>query len=125
MQRPGQEVPVAQDLRQEAREARLHHINNDHEDNQHNDGHTDADQDLPAGHRQAKYSQRGYQEAQDKIEDGKPAVFGRTVPQASSQPDWQPHEGDWIPNYDTHDVEEEMAKCNLEKQKKTRQMVSH
>lgn len=97
MQGPGQKVPAAQEPGQEARAARLHHIDNDDKDNQHNDGHTDADQDLPASQRQAEYTQRQNQEAQEEIEGGKPAVFGRMVSQPSGQPDGHPREGDWIP----------------------------
>lgn len=58
VQGSGQKVPVAQDLRQEARQVRLHQIDNDRKDNQRDDGHANTDQDFPAGHRQAKYSQR-------------------------------------------------------------------
>lgn len=97
VQGPGQKVPAAEDLGQVAGATRLHHIDNDHTDNQRNDGHADADQDLPSGQRQAEYSQRGRQEAQQEVEDGKPAVFGRMVPQPSGQPDGHPREGDWIP----------------------------
>lgn len=97
-QGPGQEVPAAQELGQVPRTTRLHHVDNDHQDDEHNDGHADANQDEPAGHRKAEHRQREYQEAQDEIEGGKPAVFGRMVPQSSGQPDGHPHEGDWIPN---------------------------
>lgn len=97
VQGPGQKVPAAEDLGQIAGAARLHHIDNDHKDNKHNDGHTDTNQDLPAGQRQAKYTQREHQEAQEEVEGSKPAVFGRMVPQPSGQPDGHPHERDWIP----------------------------
>lgn len=97
MQGPGQKVPAAEDPGQEAGAARLHHIDNDHKDNQHNDGSADADQDLPASQREAKHSQRENQKAQDEVEGSEPAVFGRMVPQPSGQPDGNPCEGDWIP----------------------------
>lgn len=48
VQGPGQKVPVAEELGQEARAARLHHVDNDQEDSQHNDGHANANQDFPA-----------------------------------------------------------------------------
>lgn len=97
VQGPGQEVPGAQDPGQEAGTASLHHVDNDHKDDQHNDGHADADQDLPAGYRQAEHSQRQNQEAQEEVEGGEPTVFGRMVPQPPGQPDGHSHEGDWIP----------------------------
>lgn len=84
VQRPGQEVPAAQHLGQEARAARLHHVDHDHEDNQHDYGHAHADHGDPAGHGQAKHGQRDDQETQDEIEDGEPAVFRRAVTQPSS-----------------------------------------
>lgn len=124
VQRLGQKLPGAEQLGQVARAARLHHIDNDHKDNQHNDGHADANQDLPAGQRQAEHSHGHNQEAQDEVEGGKPAVLGRMVSKPSGQPDGHPHEGDWIPQQDTHDVEEEMTKCNLEENTEDIQTVS-
>lgn len=82
-QRAWQEVPVVEELGQKARAARLHHIDDDNNDDQHNDGHADADQDLPASQGQAEHTQRQHQEAQDEVEAGKPSVFGRLVPQPS------------------------------------------
>lgn len=58
VQGPWQKVPVTEELWQVAGAARLHHVDNDHKDDQHNDGHADADQDLPASQRQAEYRQR-------------------------------------------------------------------
>lgn len=84
VQRPGQEVPAAQHLGQEARAAGLHHVDHDHEDNQHDYGHAHADHGDPAGHGQAKHGQRDDQETQDEIEDGEPAVFRRAVAQPTS-----------------------------------------
>lgn len=55
VQGPGQEVPVAQEVGQVAGASRLHHVDDDHEDNQHNDGHANAHHDLPASERQAKH----------------------------------------------------------------------
>lgn len=57
-QRPRQKVPVAQGGGQAARAAALHHIDNDHEDDQHDDRHTNTGQNLPASQRQAEYSER-------------------------------------------------------------------
>lgn len=84
VQRPGQEVPAAQHLGQEAWPARLHYVDDDHKDKQNDDGHTHADHHDPAGHGQPKHSQRDHQETQDEIEDGKPAVFRCAVTQPSS-----------------------------------------
>lgn len=113
VQRTGQKVPVAQETGQVAWATRLHHIYNDHRNDQNNDGHTNTNQDLPARQWQAKYSQRHHQEAKEEVECSKPPVFGRAVPQSSGQPDGYPCEGDRIPQHDTHNVEEEMTKCNL------------
>lgn len=115
VQGPGQKLPVAEELGQVAWAVRLHYVDNNRSDNYSNNRHANADQDLPTSHRQSKYGQGENQEDQDEVDDGKPAVFGGFVPQPSGQPDGQPHEGDWVPQYDAKDVEEEMAKCNLEK----------
>lgn len=96
-QGPGQKVPGAEDARQIVGAARLHHVYNDHKDNQQNDGHADADQGLPARQRQAKNRERENQEAQDEVESSKPTVFGRSVPQSPGQPDGHPCDGDRIP----------------------------
>lgn len=113
VQRPRQEVPAAQHPGQVARPAGLHHVDHDHKDDQHHDGHAHAHHGDPAGHGQAEHGQGDDQEAQDEIEDGEPAVFGRAVPQPPSEPYRYSHEGDWVPDDDTHDIEEEMAESNL------------
>lgn len=80
VQRPGQEVPGAENLWQIAGPARLHHIDNDYKDDQSHDGHADADHDFPSGQGQAEHRQRKYQEAQEEVKGSKPAVFGCPVP---------------------------------------------
>lgn len=97
VQRSWQEVPSAQDFGQEAWAAGLHDIYNDHKDDQCNDGHANANQNLPTGQRQAKDAEGQHQEAQEEVEGSEPTVFGGMVPQASGQPDGHPHEGDGIP----------------------------
>ena len=114
MQGAGQEVPGAQHSGQEPCAAFLHHVDHDGEDNQHHHRHANAHQCLPAGQRQAKHCQGQDQEAQEEVERGEPAVFGRAVAQGPGQPDGQPGEGYGVPQQDAHDVEEEMTQCDLE-----------
>lgn len=121
---PRQEFPGAEAFREEAGAARLHHVDDDDEDDQQDDGSADAQQDRPAGQRQAEHAQGEDQEAQDEVEAGKPAVFGCFVAKASGQPDGHPHERDGVPEQDPHDVEEEVAQCNLQQEQHTHMGMS-
>lgn len=52
-QRSWQKVPVLEELGQKSRAPRLHDVDYDHNDNQHNNGHTDTNKNLPASDGQA------------------------------------------------------------------------
>lgn len=80
-----QEVPGSQDGRQKAGEVRLHDVNYHHHNERHRYRYPDAHQDLPAGDGESQNQQRQNEKAQDKIDDGKPAVLGCAVAQSFGQ----------------------------------------
>ena len=87
-----------------------------HDDYQHEEHrYTNAYQHWPASHRQAEDQERQKEEAEDDVDNSKPAVGGSDVAKAFSQPDRDAGEGDWVPQSDARDVEKEVHKCNLEK----------
>lgn len=87
VERLRQKVPVAEEPGQEVRPSGLCHVDDDNNDDERNDWHAHPDQHLPASHRQAENSQGDDQEAQNEVEDSKPAILGCPVPQSSGQPD--------------------------------------
>ena len=61
--------------------ARLHGVDDDHTDDQCDDGHAHANQDLPASDGEAQHGDRDEKEAQHQVDGGEPAVLGRVVAQ--------------------------------------------
>lgn len=112
--RPGQEVPASQQLRQELRAMWLQDVDDHDAQDEHHNGHTHADQDLPAGDGQAEHGEWDDEKAQNQVDNGKPAVFGCVVAQALSQADGHACERDGIPEDDPKNVEEEVAQGYLE-----------
>lgn len=113
MHAQGQEIPVPELQRQDARAAGLQHPDAHDQEHQQDDGHAHAHQHWPARQRQAEHRQRGQEEEEDEVEDREPAILGRDVAQAFSQTDGQSGEWDWVPQQDSGDVEEKMAQGNL------------
>lgn len=114
-QRRGQEVPAAEEWRQEPRAAFLHDVHQHHNDGKDQQGHSNPHQHRPARDGEAQDRQREEEKAQEEIQRCEPAVLGRAVAQSFGQSDGDAREGDGIPQQDPADVEEEVTERNLEK----------
>lgn len=97
VQWPGKEVPVAQHRKQETRTSWLHDVHHNHKNHQGYYRHANPYEDLPAGDGEPQNCQRHNKEARKQVDEGKPAILGRTVTQCFSQPDRHTCKRNWVP----------------------------
>lgn len=110
-----EEVPGSQCCRQTTGPPFLQYVDDDDDYQHDNQRYTHTHQNLPTCQRQAEDKERQNKEAADDVDCCKPAVGGRDVAQAFSQSDRDAGEGDWIPQNDARDVEQEVHEGNLSK----------
>ena len=118
LQRPHeqrQELPVAQDDRQELRPLALHHTNQADCEDQDGYGHQNAQQRPVSGHRQAEDDGRQDEEHADQVGDGEPAVLGRRLAEKLGHRNGNSSHRNRIEQYDAGDVEQQVAQRNLQR----------
>lgn len=111
---PGCPIPVTKDFGQFRGKSALKNVDNHYEQEEDKDRASHTKEDLPAGKRQTKHGRRQQEEAKHQVGHSKPPIVCSFVAKAFCKVDRDTsHTWNWIPNQDSTDVEEEMAKCNL------------
>lgn len=108
-----EEIPGSQFCRQTPRFTFLEHVDHYDDDQYYEQRCTHTYQHLPASQWQAEDKEWQKEKAADDVDSSKPAVGGGDVAQTFSQPDGEAGDGDWIPEKDARDVEQEVDKGNL------------
>lgn len=110
----GQEVPRSQRGGQTRRLPLLEEVDQQGEEQRGDQRRAHAHQHRTPSQRQAEYKERQEEEAKEDVDDSEPAVRRGDVAQAFSHSDGNAGQGDWIPQNDARDVEQEVHKGNLD-----------
>lgn len=110
----GQEVPRSQHRGQTRWPPLLKKVHQQDDEQRGDQRRAHAHQHRTPSQRQAEYEERQEEEAKDDVDDGKPAVRRGDVAQAFSHCDGNAGQGDWIPQEDAGDVEQEVHKGDLD-----------
>ena len=93
----------------------LYALDDAHGDGNGADGDENGGQHVPAQDGEAEDGQREQEEHADEVDDGEPAVLGRSVAQELGGGDGRPEEGQGVEDDDARDVEEEVAEGHLQR----------